>query len=113
MFNLKKLKQMNTQEQSTKAKKAAIKVLTKDILKQAFKCIEAKIDKAINCGAIDINDWDADNNGMLLPKAIVIALLEDEADQYKSWGDLGKQVKRDAANIKAFFKQYLMIIVNC
>ena len=67
---------------TTKQKKAKIKKLAAEMLKDSHKNALANIDRALNSGAIDIDAWDENNGKMLIPKAIVIAILEKEKWQY-------------------------------
>lgn len=83
--------------------KEKIKEIVKHLLDQSAESMEAKIEKAIKSGALDISNWDEKFNSMILPKTIVIALLEDEADQYKGRGtSYEKQIKKDVNNLKCY-----------
>jgi hypothetical protein len=80
-----------------------IKALAIQMLQQSQKEMEAKVEKALNSGALDIDDWDENSNPAILPKCIVIAIMEDEADQYKAKGtSFEKEVKKEVANLKCF-----------
>ena len=68
------------------AKKNKIKKLVKEMLINSNYEMLKKIDKALNSGAVDVESWDENNNSMILPKIILIAILENEADQYKATG---------------------------
>jgi len=84
-------------------KKKKIKALAKKMLKNSLKEMEAKIDKALNSGALDIDNWDENSNSMILPKVIVVAIMETEADQYKGSGtSFEKEVKKEVRNLKCF-----------
>ena len=84
-------------------KKREIKKLTKSMLKDSLKDMQEKIDKALNSGAIDIDSWDNENGKMILPKTLLVALLENESTQYLGKGtDFEKKVRKDANNIKYF-----------
>lgn len=83
--------------------KKEIKKRVEFLLEGAFDKIKDKVDKAINSGAIDIHSWDGNIGGMILPKTIVIALMEDEANQYKCEGtSFEKKMKKDVNNLKLF-----------
>ena len=83
--------------------KEKIKNLTIQMLDESYKHSLKKIDKALNSGAIDLDAWDENVNPMLIPKAILIAILLDEADQHDCKGtSFGRQVNRDAKNIGYF-----------
>lgn len=82
------------------AKKRAIKKLVKEMFKRSAGELETKIERALKSGAIDIDSWEPDVNPMLVPKAILIAFLRDEANQYTCNGtSFEKQVRNDAKNI--------------
>lgn len=83
-----------------KRKKAKLKRLASEMLKDSQKAMKDKIDKAINSGSLDIDSWD---ERMILPKVIVAAILEDEAEQYKGKGtSFEKSVKKEITNLKYF-----------
>ena len=88
---------------TTKSKKAKIKKLVSDMLKDSQKAMLKNIDKAINSGAIDVDDWDENISPMILPKCIVTAILEQEATQYDGSGtSFEKQIKKEVKNIRYF-----------
>ncbi len=83
-----------------KRKKAKLKKLASDILKDSQKAMKEKIDKAINSDSLDVDSWD---ERMILPKVIVAAILEDEAEQYKGRGtSFEKSVKKQINNLRYF-----------
>jgi len=74
-----------------------------EMMELSFEIMRTKIKKVLKSGAVDVSGWDANYNSMLLPKAILIAILEDEADQYKGQGtSFEKQIKKDVKNIKNY-----------
>ena len=89
---------MNTQE-----KKNEIKSLVTEMLTDSLSYMIEKIDKVLDCGAIDAESWCEDNAPMVLPKTIAAALLHSEAWQYEGKGtSYEKQVKKDIRNIHYF-----------
>ena len=89
--------------ETTKKKKKAIAQLVKDMLNESHEAMLKKIDKALNSGAVDVDEWDKTNNPMILPKCILIAILQDEATQYEAKGtSFEKQVKAEVKNIRYF-----------
>jgi phage gp36-like protein len=77
--------------------------ITEQILDEAYIHMKKKIQKALNSGAIDIDSWDEKTNPYILPKKIVIAILEDEALQYNGTGTcFEKEIKKDVKNLKLF-----------
>jgi len=83
--------------------RAKIKALALQMLKNSQREMEAKIDKALNSGALDLDEWDENSNSMILPKIIVKAIIEDEADQYSAKGTaFEKEVKKEVTNLKCF-----------
>ena len=84
-------------------KRAMIKSHCVDMLTRSLVEMTKKIDKALNSGAIDVDGWDPNVNPMLLPKAMVIAIMEDEADQYSAKGtSFETQISYESKNIKLF-----------
>jgi hypothetical protein len=87
----------------TKTKAETIKSHVLDMLEKSFKNMVKKVDKAVNSGAVDVDDWSADNNPMTLPKIIVIAILKDESTQYEGKGtSFEKQIKKEVKNLRYF-----------
>lgn len=84
-------------------KKRKIKSLVKEMLKESHKAMIGKIDRTLNSGAIDIDAWSESYAPMILPKCIVIALLQNESRQYSGRGtSFEKRVKREVKNISYF-----------
>lgn len=85
------------------ANRKKIKALALKMLQNSQKEMEAKIDKALNSGALDIDAWDENINSQILPKIITKAILENEADQYSAKGtSFEKEVKKEVKNLKYF-----------
>lgn len=85
------------------SKRNQIKFHVDQMLDNALAEMKAKVGKVIVSGAIDIENWSPDYDSMLLPKAILIALLENEADQYKATGTTHeRKVSKDVKSIKLF-----------
>lgn len=83
--------------------KEKIKKHVINMLNQSNTSMLVKLDSVLNSGAVDIDSWDENNAPMLLPKAIIIALLEIESLQYDAKGTgYEKQIKKQAKNIKYF-----------
>lgn len=88
---------------TSRQKKAEVKRLVKDMLKESQKKAMANIDKALNAGCIDIDSWDCENAPMVLPKTILTAILEEEARQYTARGTrYEKKFKKEVENIRYF-----------
>lgn len=90
---------------TTENKKQTIEDLTKGII--SFNTdnneITQLIKKAVNSGALDIEGWEPDQNPMILPKIIAIAILENIAEGLKGKGtSFEKQVKKEVKNLKCF-----------
>ena len=86
---------------TTQDKKNKIKSLVTDMLNESHEAMVKKIDKALNSGADDVDDWDETHNPMILPKCIVTAILQNESTQYEGKGTtFEKQVKKEVQNIK-------------
>jgi len=83
------------------SKRDKVKALAIEMIKNSQKSLEALVEKALNSGALDVDEWDENSNPMILPKCIVIAVLEEEADQYKAKGtSFEKQMKKEVKNLK-------------
>jgi len=84
-------------------KQKQIKKLVKEMLANSHKEMISKIDKALTCGALDVESWDESNAPMVIPKTIVAAILQNESRQY--FGQRTKyqrQVKKDCTNLNYF-----------
>lgn len=81
--------------------KMKIRKLVLQMLENSIDPMKIAIDKALTSGCIDIDSWDENHNAMIIPKAILIAVMETEAEQYKAKGtSFEKQVKKEVKNIK-------------
>ena len=88
---------------TTRQKKAQIKRLVNDMLKESQKKAMQNIDRALNAGCIDIDSWDSENAPMILPKTILTAILEEEARQYTARGtSFERKFKKEVQNIRYF-----------
>ena len=75
--------------------------LTTQFLADAYIAMEAKIQKAIRCGALDIDGWDPEKNSLVIPKTIVCALLEGEIHNWNgNRTGFEKQIKKDVRNLR-------------
>jgi hypothetical protein len=83
---------------TTQEKKEKIKSLVEDMLNESHQAMLKKIDRAINSGAIDIDDWDENISQMIIPKTILTAILKNESTQYEVKG----KSKKDSENILLF-----------
>jgi len=90
------------EEEIQLTKKEKIKKLVVDMLEESHQKALKKVEKALNSGAIDTDEWDENNSCMILPKAILTAILEDEARQYviPSSHSQARSWKKDVKNIK-------------
>jgi hypothetical protein len=84
--------------------KQKIKDLVIDMLDRSYDKSVLSIDKILDSGCIDIDAWDENNGRMLVPKAIVMALLDYEKDQWSPSKRISsyKQVTKDFKNIRNF-----------
>ncbi|MFT6841803.1 MAG: hypothetical protein ACI8Q1_000238 [Parvicella sp.] len=88
---------------SEKRKRSKIKKLVKDLLIQSHKEALRKIDYALYSGAISLDDWDEDDTPLILPKSITVAILEEEAGQYRATGtSYEKKMNKEIKNIRRF-----------
>lgn len=88
---------------TTTQKKKAIKKLVLDMLKESNKKMIQQVDRALNCGAISVDDWSAESSPMIVPKTILTAILVDESKQYEGKGtSFEKQIKKEVDNLRHF-----------
>lgn len=86
-----------------KSNKEKIKELVMDMLIESHQKAIKNIDKVLNSGCVDIDNWDEKNAPMVLPKTILTAILENEARQYTARGSsFEKQMKKEVKNIHYF-----------
>lgn len=84
-------------------KRIIIKAHVEDMLNGSRLAMLRKIDRVLDSGVIDIDEWDENTNPMILPKCIVTALLQNEATQYDGKGtSFEKQIKKDVKNISYY-----------
>ena len=80
-----------------------IKAHVIDMLTHSHECMLKKIDKSLNCGALDIDSWNENEAPMVMPKVIVKAILENEADQYSARStSFERKVNKEVKNLKYF-----------
>lgn len=85
------------------SKEQKIEKLCLDMLETSIVDIKARIKKAIDSGAVDVEEWDEKINPYLLPKAIMIAIFERETNLYRPTGtSFEKEVNKEAKNIELF-----------
>lgn len=88
---------------TTEDKKNKIKKLALDMLKESQEAQFKLVEKALGSGAIDIDAWDEKSQPMIVPKIIVVAILQREADQYDGTGtSMEKKIKKEIKNLKYF-----------
>ena len=84
-------------------KKKRIEYICNEMLDNSVEAIRDQIKKSLNSGALDIDNWDENNNPMIIPKVIMIAVLKNEAEQYSSKGTcFEKQINREVKNLINF-----------
>lgn len=87
----------------TTDKKDQIKGLVVEMIGYSQKAMLEKLERVLNSGCIDIEGWDENNGKMLLPKAIMTALLESEHYQYSGEGTTyARKQKKEVRNIRYF-----------
>ena len=85
------------------AKKEAISNKVNELLTESYKDAEKMINKAIDSGCLDIENWDSEINNWILPKAITIAILEKESNDYRAKGtSFEKQISKEVKNLSYF-----------
>jgi hypothetical protein len=84
-------------------KKELIKSYVIEMLDFSKECMAKKLTTALNCGALDIKNWDKNNSPMIVPKIIVSALLESERTQYSAKGtSYERKIKKEVKNLIYF-----------
>ena len=82
--------------------KEKIKALVIELLNNSHEEMLKKIDRALNSGALDIENWNEKTSPMVLPKTIATAILESEATYYCTGTTYAKRIKRDVKNLRYF-----------
>lgn len=87
-----------------KQKKVAIKSRVNHMLDELILRIKNElIYKALESGVLDIDEWDEHVDSMVLPKAILKAILESEANQYSMrFTSYQKSFNKEVKNLKLF-----------
>lgn len=89
---------MNTQDKKNKIKQLAI-----DMLKESHEAQIKLVEKALNSGALAVDEWDENSNPLIMPRIIVTAVLQSESEQYDGKGtSFEKEVKKEVKNLKIF-----------
>ena len=84
-------------------KKKQIKKLVVDILQESNKSMIKNIDRILNSGSVDIESWSDTDKPMILPKCIVVALLQNESTQFECKGtSFEKHIKKEVKNIRYY-----------
>lgn len=84
-------------------KKELLKEMVTNLLTDSHNEMLKKIDKALNSGAIDVEEWDPAWFGLILPKTIATAILKDASTQYECKGtSYEKRIKEDVKNMLCF-----------
>jgi hypothetical protein len=84
-------------------KKEEIKLIVSGMIECSKEQLYKSLDKALNSGCIDIDNWNDKINPLELCKSLMIAILENEASTYYAWSTcFEKEVKREVKNIKLF-----------
>ncbi len=84
-------------------KKDKIKEYVKDMIQKSQEKMMMNLDKVLESGAINIEEWDAYNCPMIIPACITNALLEYEMNQRDFKGSsFEKEVKKQTKNIGLF-----------
>ena len=84
-------------------KKELIKSYVIEMLDFSKECMVKKLTTALNCGALDIDNWNENSSPMIVPKIIVAALLESESTQYSAKGtSFERKIKKEVKNLRYF-----------
>ena len=84
-------------------KKESIQNRVNELIQESFVDAKKLVSKAINSGAIYIENWTPEFASWLLPKIIATAILEKCAETYSPNGTgHEKTVKKEVKNLKLF-----------
>lgn len=88
----------------TATKKRQIKKLVKNLLKESHKAQLEKIDKALNSGALDLDNWSENESPMIIPKIITTSILEDAANRHYTCKGTSheRKIKKEIKNLRYF-----------
>lgn len=81
-------------------KKAYIEVQVELLMEHSKNAMRKNITKLLNSGTIDFESYDTEHNSMVLPKAIWVAILEDEATQFTPPTNDTRSFKKNVKNFK-------------
>lgn len=88
---------------TTQEKKDKIRAMAIQCLEDSHAAMIKNIDKALNCGGIDIESWSENDAPYILPKAIVTAALVAESTQFHANGTrYEKEFKSTVKNLRYF-----------
>jgi hypothetical protein len=88
---------------TTQDKKEKIEALVVEMLNYSKDDMLKKINTALNCGALDIENWDENKSPMIIPKIIITALLESESTKYSARGtSFEKKIKKETKNLRYY-----------
>lgn len=83
--------------------KEKIKELVIELLNNSHESMIKKISTALNCGVLDIENWNEKTSPMIIPKIIATALLESESTQYSAKGtSFEKKIKKEVKNLRYY-----------
>jgi hypothetical protein len=85
---------MNAQQ-----KREKIKELTLTMLRQSYETMCKKVDTAVQ--TLNTDNWDENENPMILPRCVVVAILENEPLQHNGTGTcFEKEMKKEVKIIR-------------
>ena len=86
------------------AKEKELRKIVSEMIDDSAKQAKGEVlDRIFKSGCIDVESWQPDNAPMHLPKCIVVALLNHEAEQYSARGtSFEKRQKKEVKNISYF-----------
>ena len=88
---------------SNKEKKEAIKNMVNNMLTNSLESMQKNMERVLNSGCIDIEEWDGETNPYIMPRNILAALLKEEMNQYSLVGTcFERESKKQVAIIYSF-----------
>ena len=83
--------------------KDKIEALVNEMLAESVQHMTKKVKEALNSGALDIENWDENDTPMIIPKIIIQAVLQSEAEQYSARGtSFERKINKEVKNLRYF-----------
>jgi hypothetical protein len=85
------------------SKEEKIALLANELITNASESAKGQVEKAIKCGALNIDEWEEGRNQLIIPKIIAIAVIEENIDYLKGIRTgFEKEINKEVKNLKMF-----------